>query len=114
METVPKKGDAPVLTAGKGISWMAALKRDKWLYLLLIPGLLYFLIFKYLPMWGVLIAFKDYSPYLGFWKSEWVGFDYFKDFFMNPDFSGCCATPSCWRAWIFCLPFPRLSFWPCF
>ncbi|MER2459596.1 ABC transporter permease subunit, partial [Bacillus subtilis] len=86
METVPKKGDAPVLTAGKGISWMAALKRDKWLYLLLIPGLLYFLIFKYLPMWGVLIAFKDYSPYLGFWKSEWVGFDYFKDFFMNPDF----------------------------
>ncbi|MCY8132050.1 ABC transporter permease subunit, partial [Bacillus spizizenii] len=39
-----------------------------------------------LPMWGVLIAFKDYSPYLGFWKSEWVGFDYFKDFFMNPDF----------------------------
>lgn len=80
METVPKKRDAPVLTAGKGISWMAALKRDKWLYLLLIPGLLYFLIFKYLPMWGVLIAFKDYSPYLGFWKSEWVGFDYFKDF----------------------------------
>ncbi|MEC2113157.1 protein lplB [Bacillus subtilis] len=86
METVTKKGDSPVLTAGKGISWMAALKRDKWLYLLLIPGLLYFLIFKYLPMWGVLIAFKDYSPYLGFWKSEWVGFDYFKDFFMNPDF----------------------------
>ncbi|MCC8353044.1 ABC transporter permease [Bacillus sp. AF23] len=87
METVPKKGNAPVLAAGKGISWMAALKRDKWLYLLLIPGLLYFLIFKYLPMWGVLIAFKDYSPYLGFWKSEWVGLDYFKDFFMNPDFS---------------------------
>ncbi|MCC2117146.1 sugar ABC transporter permease [Bacillus halotolerans] len=86
METVPKKGNAPVLTAGKGISWMAALKRDKWLYLLLIPGLLYFLIFKYLPMWGVLIAFKDYSPYLGFWKSEWVGLGYFKDFFMNPDF----------------------------
>ncbi|MCY8131954.1 sugar ABC transporter permease, partial [Bacillus spizizenii] len=54
METVPKKGDSPVLTAGKGTSWMAAFKRDKWLYLLLIPGLLYFLIFKYLPMWGVL------------------------------------------------------------
>ncbi|WP_166242234.1 ABC transporter permease [Paenibacillus turpanensis] len=62
------------------------LKRDKWLYLLLLPGLLYFLVFKYVPMWGVALAFKDYQPFTGFWHSEWVGFEHFKNFFQNPDF----------------------------
>ncbi|WP_028590488.1 ABC transporter permease [Paenibacillus massiliensis] len=60
--------------------------RDRWLYILLIPGLLYFLIFKYIPMWGVMLAFKDYQPFLGFWKSEWVGLEHFRVFFQNPDF----------------------------
>ncbi|RCW72009.1 ABC transporter permease [Saliterribacillus persicus] len=60
--------------------------RDKWLYVLLIPGILYFALFKYLPMWGVLMAFQDYSPFLGFWESDWVGFDHFQYFFQNPDF----------------------------
>jgi putative aldouronate transport system permease protein len=60
--------------------------RDRWLYILLAPGALYFLIFKYLPMWGVIIAFQDYSPFLGVFKSSWVGFQNFTDFFINPDF----------------------------
>nr|WP_051620613.1 sugar ABC transporter permease [Paenibacillus sp. UNC451MF] len=63
------------------------LKRDKWMYILLLPGLLYFLIFKYVPMWGVLLAFKNYQPFTGFWNSEWVGFDHFRNFFQNPDFA---------------------------
>ncbi|ULL20053.1 sugar ABC transporter permease [Paenibacillus sp. H1-7] len=50
------------------------------------PGLLYFLLFKYLPMWGVLIAFKDYLPYRGFWNSPWVGFKHFDRFFHDPVF----------------------------
>ncbi len=62
------------------------LKRDRWLYLLLIPGILYFLIFKYAPMWGVVIAFQDYSPFKGMLGSEWVGFENFINFFQNPDF----------------------------
>jgi len=62
------------------------LKRDKFLYLLIAPGVLYFLVFKYLPMWGVIISFQDYSPYLGILKSPWVGFDHFQRFFSNPDF----------------------------
>ncbi|WP_407690418.1 ABC transporter permease [Salipaludibacillus neizhouensis] len=62
------------------------LKRDKWLFLLLLPGLIWFLVFKYVPMWGALIAFKDYSPYLGFWASDWVGFTHFERLFQNPDF----------------------------
>ncbi|MCY7855586.1 sugar ABC transporter permease [Bacillus sonorensis] len=85
MEITTKTETAAVATKRK-TNGLAAFKRDKWLYLLLVPGVLYFLIFKYWPMWGVLIAFKDYSPYLGFWQSEWVGFEYFQDFFMNPDF----------------------------
>lgn len=62
------------------------LKRDKYLYLLGLPGLLCMLIFKYVPMWGTLIAFQDYSPYQGFLKSEWVGLENFERFFNNPDF----------------------------
>ncbi|MED1236185.1 sugar ABC transporter permease [Bacillus paralicheniformis] len=85
MEITAKTGKTAVETEKKPTG-LQAVKRDKWLYLLLVPGVLYFLIFKYWPMWGVFIAFKDYSPYLGFWQSEWVGFEYFKDFFMNPDF----------------------------
>lgn len=59
---------------------------NKWLYIMLIPGIIYFIVFKFTPMWGVSIAFKDYSPYLGFAGSEWVGIEYFKDFFASPDF----------------------------
>ncbi|WP_310500839.1 sugar ABC transporter permease [Paenibacillus qinlingensis] len=66
--------------------WQVALKRDKYLYLLAAPGLLFFLIFKYVPLWGLLLAFQNYSPYLGFWDSEWVGLKYFHEFFTNPDF----------------------------
>ncbi|WP_245308365.1 ABC transporter permease [Halalkalibacter urbisdiaboli] len=68
------------------ITKLAQLKRDKWLYVLLIPGILYFIIFKIIPMWGVLIAFQNYSPFLGFWESTWVGFSHFENFFTNPDF----------------------------
>ncbi len=66
--------------------WLAQLKRNKWLYVLLAPGLLYFLIFKYAQMWGVVIAFQDYQPFLGIRDSQWVGFDNFTTFFQNPDF----------------------------
>ncbi len=71
----------------KRADWLGRLKRDKWMYMLLLPGLLYFLIFKYLPMWGVLISFQNYQPFLGFWNSEWIGFEHFRNFFSNPDFA---------------------------
>lgn len=41
------------------------LKRDRLLYLLLLPGVLYFIIFKYLPMVGIVIAFENFKPYWG-------------------------------------------------
>ncbi|MDR1598267.1 MAG: ABC transporter permease subunit [Oscillospiraceae bacterium] len=66
---------------------LAHIRRDRWLYLLALPGLLYFLVFKYLPMWGVVIAFKDYVPFLGVLGSKWVGLKWFRYFFSNPIFT---------------------------
>ncbi|MFE5320831.1 ABC transporter permease [Paenibacillus sp. NPDC056579] len=53
---------------------------------MMLPGLLFYLLFKYLPMWDMLIAFKDYQPALGFWGSRWVGFEHFERFFSDPIF----------------------------
>jgi putative aldouronate transport system permease protein len=52
-------------------------------YLLLIPGIIITLIFKYVPMYGVQIAFRDYNVVQGFWGSDWVGLDWFNKFFNN-------------------------------
>lgn len=58
----------------------------KALYWFLIPGLVFYLIFKYYPIYGSQIAFREYSPYLGFTGSPWVGLDHFTRFFESPDF----------------------------
>ncbi|WP_409347123.1 ABC transporter permease [Paenibacillus sp. MBLB4367] len=61
-------------------------QRDRWLYFMLLPGVIYFILFKYLPMWGVLIAFQNYQPFRGFWHSDWVGMKHFIRFFSEPAF----------------------------
>jgi putative aldouronate transport system permease protein len=61
--------------------------RDRWLYVLIAPGLVYFLLFRYLPLLGNAIAFQDYSPFLGFRESPWVGLDNFRALFTDPDVS---------------------------
>ncbi len=61
-------------------------KINRSLYFLAIPVLVYFIIFKYVPMYGALIAFKDYSPRLGVMRSEWVGFEHFVSFFRSSSF----------------------------
>lgn len=53
------------------------------LYLFLIPTLLYFILFRYLPMVGIQVAFRDYMPTLGFWGSKWVGLKHFTRFFKS-------------------------------
>lgn len=52
----------------------------------LMPALVFAIIFKYLPMGGILMAFEDYNVRLGLLGSEWVGLDYFKRFLSSPDF----------------------------
>ncbi|WP_338026376.1 sugar ABC transporter permease [Cohnella algarum] len=60
--------------------------RDKWLYIMLLPGVLYFLIFKYVPMYGLVMAFQDFRPGLGFTNSPWVGLKHFERLFGEPQF----------------------------
>ena len=62
----------------------ADIRRDRWLYALLVPGVVYFLVFKYLPMWGVVMAFENYVPFSGVFGSEWVGMKWFGYFFLSP------------------------------
>ena len=64
------------------------LVKDIWdarlLYLILIPGLLHLVLFKIAPLFGLVIAFQDYSPFLGVFKSSWVGLDHFASFLKDP------------------------------
>ncbi|WP_310833347.1 ABC transporter permease [Paenibacillus pedocola] len=53
---------------------------------MILPGLLYFIVFKYMPMGGLVIAFQDYQPFLGITGSEWVGFKHFIRLFTEPTF----------------------------
>ncbi len=53
---------------------------------MMVPGLLYYVLYHYMPMGGLLIAFKDYSLGKGIWGSEWVGFRQFREVFDSPDF----------------------------
>lgn len=69
-----------------GSSLIKDIVRDKWLYVMVLPGLLYFIIFKYLPMGGIIIAFKNYSPFLGIIGSKWVGLKHFQRLFSEPTF----------------------------
>ncbi|MBB6733629.1 sugar ABC transporter permease [Cohnella sp. CBP 2801] len=55
-------------------------------YLMILPGLLFFLLFKYVPMLGVVIAFQNYNPFQGFQGSEWVGLQHFRELFQERDF----------------------------
>lgn len=60
--------------------------KNKWLYVMVLPGIFYFIIFKYIPMFGLAIAFQDYKPFKGIGGSDWVGFEHFKRLFTEPDF----------------------------
>lgn len=53
---------------------------------MLLPGLILLVLFKYVPLYGITLAFKDYNPMLGILGSPWVGLKYFQQFFQSPDF----------------------------
>ena len=61
--------------------------RRAWpLYVMLIPGVVFVLLFRYYPMYGIVIAFQDFSPAKGFANSPWIGWENFEFFFSLPDF----------------------------
>jgi putative aldouronate transport system permease protein len=59
--------------------------REKYLWIMALPGIAYFLLYKYVPMLGAVIAFQKYVPAKGFMHSDWVGWDNFHRIFENPD-----------------------------
>jgi len=68
----------------KMLEFWVFLKKNHALYILATPAVLYFLIFKYIPMAGIIIAFKDYNIFKGILASEWVGLHWFEQFFTMP------------------------------
>lgn len=68
--------------------WLRKDIRKNWiLYLMILPVVIYYIIFHYVPMYGVQIAFKDYVGKLGIWGSQWNHFAHFKRFFSSYKFS---------------------------
>jgi putative aldouronate transport system permease protein len=61
-------------------------RRERTLYLMMIPGILFYILFRYGPMAGLIMAFQNYMPALGFLRSKWVGLAHFARFFGSPNF----------------------------
>ncbi len=85
------KGNSVSISKGGKTSSVANKKlkkmwRDRYMYLILIPVIAYYLIFCYAPMYGVTIAFKDYNMFKGVFGSEWVGLANFERIFSTSDF----------------------------
>jgi putative aldouronate transport system permease protein len=59
--------------------------RERWMYLLIFPGFVYFVLFQYLPLGGNAAAWQDYSPFLGLSRSLWVGWENFERIFIDPE-----------------------------
>ena len=65
------------------------IKRDRALYLMILPAIITVFIFHYIPLYGIQMAFKDYSTKRGIWGSEFVGLEYFIKFVRYPYFGRC-------------------------
>src|SRR5689334_7505104 len=75
------------LSRGSTMSIALKMVKKNWqLYMIILPSLIYLIIFKYVPMVGVQIAFKNYVVTKGIWGSDWIGFKHFVDFFHLPIF----------------------------
>ncbi|MET9533055.1 MULTISPECIES: ABC transporter permease subunit [unclassified Streptomyces] len=80
------KAPSPPPVAQHRLSLWQRIKRDKVMLLLTLPGLLYFVVFHYIPLLGYMVAFQDYQPYLGYMHSAWTGFANFSSAFGDPAF----------------------------
>lgn len=82
------------------------IKENKALYAMIFPGVLYFIIFKYIPMGGLVIAFQDYQPFLGILGSPSVGLEHFARLFSTNDFMMLLKNTLALFLWSLCLSFP--------
>ena len=86
MMTEKKKVYKTAKTKTKTQRVIASFNKNKYLYLLALPGFIYLILFAYKPMVGVLMGFQDYNISKGIFGSEWVGLKHFKTFFSGADF----------------------------
>ncbi|WP_438446107.1 ABC transporter permease [Gorillibacterium sp. sgz5001074] len=82
--TAAQTGSVPYKEA-RSAFWKRVI-RNRSIYFMILPGLIYFIIFKYIPMLGLAISFQDYLPFKGVTGSEWVGFKHFERLFSDPEF----------------------------
>lgn len=71
---------------GRGRHLLKTFKNEKYLWLLVLPGIIWYLIFAYGPMYGLVISFENFSPYRGILGGPWVGFKWFRQFFESQFF----------------------------
>ncbi|MFB8369683.1 ABC transporter permease [Pseudarthrobacter sp. NPDC055928] len=89
MTTLESKPIAPPAAPARGRRrGKRSLLRNKWLYLMLVPGLIHLVVFKIAPVAALVIAFKNFSPFLGLWGSPWVGLQQFQAIFNDPQIPG--------------------------
>ncbi|MHB8644198.1 MAG: ABC transporter permease [Thermomicrobiales bacterium] len=81
-----KQLDTSERFAGTGTHLLRRMWRCRALYVMLMPALIYFILFHYYPYFNMIIAFKDYTPVAGVWGSPWVGLKYFHQLFGLNDF----------------------------
>ena len=87
MQSIERK-ISDTLDKDRGISGMKReFKKNGILYLIVLPVIVYYFIFHYMPLYGLLMAFQDFSPRRGISGSDWVGLTHFINFFKSPDFS---------------------------
>jgi putative aldouronate transport system permease protein len=90
-----RRADLPAYRKpSRGQMLLRRIWRERLMYLLILPGVLYYCVFNYLPLIGNVVAFQDYSPFRaslegpirGFFVGPWVGLDNFRNMFSDPDF----------------------------
>lgn len=81
-DALAESGIQSVPSTGRGSKWRRSLVLDA----MLLPAVILTLIFSYLPMAGLVIAFQDFKPWLGFSKSNWIGLEHFRYLFSTPEY----------------------------
>ena len=79
-----KIASAPNRTGGRAKKIWGRMKRGWQIYLMLLPVMVFYILFSYVPMNGIVLAWKEYLPKQGIWGSPGVGWKYFEQFFTRP------------------------------
>ncbi len=106
MRKEKRRADPPAAGQPFAVRLKRDLRRHWFAYFIFIPVLVWYIVFHYLPMYGVLIAFKDYKPLLGFSGSKWVGLKNFMDYFNSPFFLRTVKNTLMQNLWGLAVGFP--------